>query len=304
MAKMRRIKPAVDQIKKAGSIEEQAAALRAVIDHPKLVDARRLAGIESSADNSAAMYLCGQSARMIGRARSNENVACGCGACKAQLGRPWLPRVDRRKQPRYAVNKECDLWESYEGANNWRISQLVAQTVEDEMGAREGNKSILNAMEVRIASMIKDGEIGAVATTDENAMGYYIVEWMSDPYSLQEDTEGMAGVMDAGTMVADAIFYNRVGGAPYWYTRSRMKTVIEIKYVVQTGFEMDGISGDNPLPRTCSKKEASRHDARKVSILDHEEIMDEIERRDRLEYDDEYDDEESDDYESSESDSE
>ncbi len=62
--------------------------------------------------------------------------------------------------------------------------------------------------------------------------------------------------------------------------------------------------GDNPLPRTCSKKEASRHDARKVSILDHEEIMDEIERRDRLEYDDEYDDEESDDYESSESDSE
>jgi hypothetical protein len=231
-------------------------------------------------------------------------VACGCGACKAQLKKPWLPRVDRRKQPRYDVNKECDLWASYEGANNWRISQLVAQTVEDERGAREGNKSILNAMEVRIASMIRSGEIGAVATTDENAMGYYIVEWMSDPYSLQEDTEGMAGVMDAGTLVADAIFYNRVEGAPYWYTRSRMKAVIEVKYVVQTGFEMDGISGDNPLPRTCSKKEASRQDARKVSILDLEEIMDEIERRDRLEYDDEYDDEESDDYESSESDSE
>ena len=52
-----------------------------------------------------------------------------------------------------------------------------------------------------------------------------------------------------------------------------MKAVIEVRYVLQTGFEMDGISGDNPLPRTCSKKEASRHDARKVSILDHEEIM-------------------------------
>ena len=52
---------------------------------------------------------------------------------------------------------ECNLWASYEGANNWRISQLVAQTVEDEMGAREGNESILNAMEVRIASMIREG---------------------------------------------------------------------------------------------------------------------------------------------------
>ena len=66
---------------------------------------------------------------------------------------------------------------------------------------------------------------------------------------------------------------------------------------------MDGISGDNPLPMTCSKKEASRQDARRVSILDHEEIMDKIERRDRLEYDNEHDNEESYDYESSESNS-
>ncbi len=62
-------------------------------------------------------------------------VVCGCEACKAQLKTLWLPRVDRRKQPRYAENKECQLWASYEGANNWHISQLVAQTLEDEMGA-------------------------------------------------------------------------------------------------------------------------------------------------------------------------
>ena len=74
-------------------------------------------------------------------------------------------------------------------------------------------------------------------------------------------------------MVADAFFYNRVGGAPYWYTRSRMKAVIEVRYVLQTGFEMDGISQENPLPKTCSRKEAMRQDAKKVSILDHEEIM-------------------------------
>ena len=88
-------------------------------------------------------------------------------------------------------------------------------------------------------------------------------------------------------MVADAFFYNRVGGAPYWYTWSRTKAVIEVRYVLQTGFEMDGISQENPLPKTCSWKEAMRQDAKKVSILDHEEIMEEAERRDRLEYEDE-----------------
>ncbi len=58
---------------------------------------------------------------------------------------------------------------------------------------------------------------------------------------------------------------------------------------MQTGFEMDGISRDDPLPKTCSRKEAMHQDAKKESILDHEEIVEEAERRDLLEYDNEYD---------------
>jgi hypothetical protein len=176
--------------------------------------------------------------------------------------------VYRRAQPSYAENKECELWPSYEGANNWRISQLVARTPENKTGTRETNKCVLNAMKARIAMIIREGKIGAVATTDKAVMGYYVVEWLTEPYSLQEDTEGMAGMIGTGTMVADAIFYNRVGGAPYWYTQSRMKTVIEVRYVLQTGFEMDEISPKNPLPNTCSRKEAMQQKAKKyVSLI-------------------------------------
>jgi hypothetical protein len=46
------------------------------------------------------------------------HVACGWDACKEQLGRPWLPRVDMFEQPQYAQNNECILWPSYKGANN------------------------------------------------------------------------------------------------------------------------------------------------------------------------------------------
>ena len=222
------------------------------------------------------------------------HVACGCEPCKAQLKTPWVPRVDKGVQPRYARNEMCDLWPSYEGANDWRICQLAPKTKEDERGARDSNKCILNAMEVRISLMIREGEDGAVATTDEAAMGYYIVKWLSEPYSLQEDTEGMSGVIGASVMVADALFYNRVERAPYWYTRSRMTTVIEVRYVLKTGFEMDEISPANPLPCSCSRAEATLQKAKRVSILDHEAIMEEAERRDWLEYDDD-DDEESDD---------
>ncbi len=62
-------------------------------------------------------------------------VACSCGLCKEQLGRPWvLPCVDVAAQSRYGQNKECMLWPSYKGANDWKICQLVPKTEVDKKG--------------------------------------------------------------------------------------------------------------------------------------------------------------------------
>jgi hypothetical protein len=91
-------------------------------------------------------------------------------------------------------------------------------------------KGVLIAMEVRIALTIWEGKIGAVATIDEAAMGYYVVKWLSD----HEDMEGMSGVIDTGVMVADALFYNRVRRAPFWYTQSGETTVVKVRYVLLT----------------------------------------------------------------------
>ncbi len=74
MAKMWKVKPAADRILKAGSVEDQAAVLCAVIDHRDLAAACELAGIDSSMDITTAKYVCKQSARMLGRARSSENA--------------------------------------------------------------------------------------------------------------------------------------------------------------------------------------------------------------------------------------
>ena len=37
---------------------------------------------------------------------------------------------------------------------------------------------------------------------DKATMGYYVVKWLSEPYTLQEETEGMSGMIGVGTMVA------------------------------------------------------------------------------------------------------
>ncbi len=62
--------------------------------------------------------------------------------------------------------------------------------------------------------------------------------------------------------------------------------MVEVRYVLLTGLEMEKVSATNPLPQACNRVEAKRQKATRVSLLDHKAIMEEAERRDWLEYDD------------------
>jgi hypothetical protein len=232
-------------------------------------------------------------------------VACGCESCKEQLGRPWvLPCIDVAAQPRYGQNKECTLWPSYEGGNDWKICRLVPKTEVDKKGARESHHSVLSAMEARMSLMIREGELGAIGTADKATMGYYVFKWLSEPYTLQEETEGMSGMICMGMMVVDALYFNQVGRAPHWYTQSGKTTVAEVRYVLLTSLQLQPISETNKLPTACNRKEAAQKKAVKVTLWDHEVIMEEAGKRDRLEYDVDSDDDSDESKEESEEESE
>jgi hypothetical protein len=212
--------------------------------------------------------------------------------CLPAMATPF-PCVDIAAQPHYGQNKECTLWPSYKGANDWKICQLVPKTEADKKGARESHNSILGTMEARMSLMVREGEMGAIGMADKAALGYYVVKWLNDPYTLQEEmAEGMSGMIGAGTMVADVLYFNWVEHAAHWYTQSNMTTVVEVRYVLLTGFQLQPISETNKLPTACNRREAAQNKAVKVTLLDHEVIMEEVGKRDQLEYD--VDDEDSD----------
>jgi hypothetical protein len=68
--------------------------------------------------------------------------------------------------------------------------------------------------------MVCKGKVGAIGTADNVGMGYYVIEWLSEPYTLQEDTDGMSGMIGTGTMVVDALYFNWVEHTPHWYMQS------------------------------------------------------------------------------------
>jgi hypothetical protein len=149
--------------------------------------------------------------------------------------------------------------------------------------------------------MICEGKVGAIGIADKATMVYYVVKWLSKPYTLQEETEGMSGMICVGTMVANMLYFNQVERARHWYTQSNMTTVVEVRYDLLTGFQLQPISETNKLPIVCNRKEAAQKKAVKVTLLDHEVIMEEAGKRDRLEYNVDNDDDSDESKEESES---
>jgi hypothetical protein len=72
MMKHRRVKPVVDNILRAGSVQAHAAVLRAVADHPSLAPAHKLASIKSSKMQAAYKFVWKQSSCLM---KTNRNRA-------------------------------------------------------------------------------------------------------------------------------------------------------------------------------------------------------------------------------------
>jgi hypothetical protein len=85
----------------------------------------------------------------------------------------------------------------------------------------------------------------------------------------------MSGMIPAKSMVVDGLYFNRVQQVPLWYTQSGDTTVVEVKYVLQTGLQLQPITTAKALPNACAGIKATQKKAIKVLTLDHKAIMEE-----------------------------
>jgi hypothetical protein len=108
----------------------------------------------------------------------------------------------------------------------------------------------------------------------------------------------------------DAEYFNKVGGASLWYTPMQgeaRKTKVRVQQVLAADLKLAPISDDNRLPANMGKKkkaEAVKLGALKIASEEHEELLDEIHRRECIEHEDEVDGDSGDESESERSESE
>jgi len=186
-------------------------------------------------------------------------VACACKGCSDRLERPWVMDVNLHPsdQPRYKGHcTECDLWPIFGGLNDWRIVSLVPKQINNDTALDDAREEALCLLGRRLATRIRKGHYGAVFVDDDEDYDYYPVEWLDDPYEVEED-----GKISDHTCIV------------------RMSTVLA------ADVNMLLVSEDNPIlsniPRRY-KKDAEDKGARLIPDADHNSIMMESKLREEM----------------------
>jgi hypothetical protein len=184
-------------------------------------------------------------------------IPCACNACVEQLSHKWMPKIDKLLQPRYAIEPPlCKYSSILRGYNKWYITELIIDTkttTKEEM--QEMRETVLMGMTQVSSEEIQTGSFGAFQTSDKQTLGYYIVQWTGNPYTLQEQYECNAFnppvLIPTGELVCEAKFWTPMSKGTNWYHEpdDDLFVMVKVKQVVMTDIDMKSVNALNTLPR-------------------------------------------------------
>jgi hypothetical protein len=161
--------------------------------------------------------------------------------------------------------------------NDWCIITVDEKT-EGGVDVEEENEIVqcaLTRLSNHEATMIQKGKFGAINSDEGDAPdGFYMVTWTGTPYTLQEPAivdccdEGM---MPAGTIVCEGIYWTRVPFAKGWYEPppplKPTKYLFWIQHVLKGHIQLEPYKAGVRAPTTSGMRNISADNRRTPNRL-------------------------------------
>ena len=216
---------------------------------------------------------------------------CNCQACDEQIRISWVDGIDSKIQPRFKLANNCRFGSILGDSNKWHLVQIEESDKATDVDATLFD--ILHHVTTAVASTINIGSVGAVCTSDGDAVfGYYLFEFMSLPYTDQnhdgyEDDDIIDGCI---SLKCEGRWMYELPGTKDWYYTPPLSEQhgvdsIDVVNVVLSEVVMEELSATNKPTRRNANAQAGERNAKRMSKESHDFIVDEIVRREALEYD-------------------
>ena len=224
-------------------------------------------------------------------------IPCSCDACVHQLSLPWELNKEFIKQPRYSSNNtERSLWPVLGELNNWILITIIDDNNDCIPEINNITKTVFkNTMQSRVqgmASIIEEGNYGAVSTCDDSAVsGYYICTFASTPYILQDSYINGSEKIQAGELVCDITWLNPVPMCKTMFSHAMkddisLNSVIRVQHVVDDNVKYKLLDDITILPRSMRNRFQSLRNLNTIIIDNecHDNIVETIFARNHVDY--------------------
>jgi hypothetical protein len=151
---------------------------------------------------------------------AGRQIPYACQSCRLQLELEWENNIPVVCQPRYKQNRQCKLWDIFEGLNDWHIIDLKENADSSSEEMTQSQRLVVESWTDNLGPKIHEGQIGAQSSVDS----YYLVLFTGEPFQANETTvlEGYEPPIEveAGEMLVEGLYWNDVPRALRWFTPS------------------------------------------------------------------------------------
>ena len=119
------------------------------------------------------------------------------------LNKPWIYGIPSKKQSPHQPVIDCTYWPVLGSYNNCNIIHLTPKSAPFE-AFDEIHQVGIDCISDNMASLAQSGMYGVINTDDTTTNSFYVIQFISEEYTLQNNTPIDGQVISAGKLAVKA----------------------------------------------------------------------------------------------------
>ena len=144
------------------------------------------------------------------------HISCTCTPYTYIIDQTWDPFIPEKQKPHYQTVKDCTYWPVLGYFNKWNILQLSHKVTSTEE-IDKINQVVINGISENVAALVQNGIYVAIKTINTSITGYYVIKFMSESYTLQEEKMCDGQISTAGELVVKSKYMKCMQDNTKWY---------------------------------------------------------------------------------------
>ena len=134
---------------------------------------------------------------------ATHRITCACVAFTSMLDQPWIYVIPSKKQTCNQPVTYCTYWTVPGSYNNFNIIHLTPKSTPLEV-FDEIHQVVLDGISDNMASLVQSGMYGVINTDDTKKNAFYVIQFISEAYTLQNNTQVDRQVMSSSELFVKA----------------------------------------------------------------------------------------------------